>query len=92
MSVKTRPEEEGIVGEEPTRDTVHVKWVRTDWYWGPECPVSPQHGCLVDIKGGPNWYCRHHDHDDSKVRAVFSDEQLQDYAWQQYLASRDLDS
>jgi hypothetical protein len=89
MAVKTRPEESELFGEEPTRETVRVKWVRTDWYWGPECPVSPSHGCLIDIKGSPSWYCRHQEHDGEKIRSLYSDGELQEYAWQKYLVSRD---
>jgi hypothetical protein len=78
--------------ENPTRDTVRVKWVRTDWYWGPECPVNSEHGCLIDIQGGENWYCRHQSHDNENLRAVFSESQLQDYAWARYLASLESDA
>jgi hypothetical protein len=74
--------------EEPTRDTIRVKWVRTDWYWGPECPYDPSHGCLVDIQGQDNWYCRHQSHDSDGRRAVFSEDDLREAAWRSYLASR----
>ena len=72
-----QPEPSGVDGE-VLREHVHPRFVRTGWYWGPECPVVAGHGAMIDIKGTDRWYCRHQYHDIDLTRTVFSEEELID--------------
>jgi hypothetical protein len=86
MTVKSRPSEQlpDWAIEEPVRDLCHPKWVRTGWMWGPECPIEPGHGAMVDLKGG-GWYCRHQYHDIDSTRTSWTDESLKDLAYERAL-------
>ena len=83
MTVKSRPAESlpDWAIEAPVRESSRAKWVRTGWMWGPECPVEPGHGAMVDIKTG-GWYCRHQYHDIDRSQAFWSDGDLVDHAYE----------
>lgn len=61
-----------------SREDCRVRWVRDGWYWGPVCPVSEEHGALLDLKGTDKWYCRHQQH---PGRGIYSEDDLLDIEW-----------
>ncbi len=80
-----RPEPDDA-GSQILREHVYPRFVRTGWYWGPECPIIAGHGAMLDIKGTDRWYCRHQYHDVDGTRAVFSEEELVDLEFARLIA------